>query len=127
MLELKDSYSVGVASLDKQHKDLINMINALPSCEDFDEAIEFLKTYVEEHFFDEERLLSAAHFSGLPAHKLGHQKFVDWLSAMQEKFAGSVHNIEDLAAETHAYLSQWLISHILEDDMTYVGRILNIK
>jgi len=32
-----------------------------------------------------------------------------------------------LTAETHAYLSQWLISHILEDDMTYVGRILNIK
>jgi hemerythrin len=123
MLEWKDSYSVGVASLDKQHKDMINMINSLPTCKDFGETIKFLKTYVEEHFFDEEHLMSAGHYVGLQAHIEGHAEFIAWLNDLQIKIAASTHNVQDLITETHTYLSQWLISHILETDRLYIGKI----
>jgi hemerythrin len=123
MLEWKDSYSVGVASLDKQHRSLLDFINSLPESEDFGEALNFLSTYVNEHFLDEERLLSAAYYSDLEAHREGHARFISWLDALRNKVAANPAETEHLIRETTEYLGKWLVDHILKSDMSYDGVI----
>ena len=122
-----DSYSVGVASIDDQHRQLFEILNKL------DEAIEKSRGqrvltqvlremvgYTQEHFAFEEKLMAEAGYPGLQAHQAKHRRIIQKV----ERFDYEL-NIEGrrISREVRDFLQQWLVSHIAEEDMAYAGAL----
>lgn len=129
-LEWKESYSVGVPQLDRQHKMLVDLINRLQTADQdgdvMPEVFDALRTYVREHFRTEEALLERAGYPELAEHRREHQVFVDWLKAVQSAYGlggAASFLINDSVV---AFLKNWLVSHILVSDRAYAETLAQI-
>ena len=122
-IEWTDSFSVGVALFDKQHQRLIDMLNRMirdPTASTRSETVADvlwdMTRYALEHFKSEEDLMTEHGYPHLEKHQRQHRGF-------QEKVARlSVATSEGHAAvprELLAYLRQWWIRHILQEDMAF--------
>lgn len=119
-LEWDEAWSVGDAHLDDQHKGLIRLINKLGSGAPVPIVLDELQIYVDEHFRDEERMLEAAGYPDLAAHKLQHAAFEEWLEASRQ--ASRSGDVVGLLRDSIAtYLKSWLVNHILVADKAYSG------
>ncbi len=125
MSEIKwdDSFSVGVAALDEQHKSLIGLINKLDRVEregdDLHEVMDKLDLYVREHFTLEEAMLRDAGYAALEAHIAEHRDFEKWLRAAQSHMATGGFGGSIIVTSIKDHLQVWLMKHILEVDMDY--------
>lgn len=117
-LKWQDSYSVGNAHLDAQHKSLIELINRLDDKAKVGEVLDGLGRYVAEHFRDEERMLEASGFPDLEAHRMLHRAFEAWLNEKQEAFRRG-RGSTVLRDSMQSYLKVWLTNHILFADRAY--------
>ena len=94
-----DSYSIGIQTIDEQHKQLIkiagklqDMLQAGDSVDYYDyiiEAINELKDYTKYHFGYEEEKLKEFNYPDYEDHRMQHLYFVDKI----ELFPNSVYNI----------------------------------
>ena len=118
-----ESFSVGVAQIDEQHKGMINMINLLlaePEADVRSETVSELLTrmtkYAGEHFETEEGLLAEHGYPELAAHREEHLAF-------RKKAAGlcfdTMGGRTSVPADVLNYLREWLTQHILTTDMRY--------
>ena len=118
-----EDFSVGVPEMDKQHKKLVAMINRLiedPKVATGSETISDLLTemikYAQEHFRDEEALLTRHGFPFLDRQVQQHKSFVkktvDFCSAVEI-------GVDIVPQVMQEYLKEWLVRHILEQDMAY--------
>ena len=115
-----DSYSVGDARLDEQHKGLIRLINKLGSGAPVPVVLDELQIYVDEHFRDEERMMETAGYPDIVAHKLQHAAFEEWLEASRQACrSGEVVGL--LRESIASYLKTWLVTHIMVSDKAYSG------
>jgi len=118
-----ESYSVGIAALDEQHKVLIDLINQLgragTESGDLREVMDKLDWYVHEHFTLEESLLKNADYADLEAHIAEHREFEKWLRSAQSHMATTGMGGSILATSIKDHLQNWLTQHILEVDMRY--------
>lgn len=124
-LKWDDSYSVGVAVLDDDHKRLIKLINQLQTAalyetsEKFEkEAFDALLDYTKTHFKREEELLEKHSFPGLDAHKKQHQAMVNKVASLVSEYQ---QNADVTIENTIRYLKTWLINHINGTDKEYAG------
>jgi hemerythrin len=115
--------SVGVATLDVDHKCLIRIINLLEEA-DTEEAAAAIETVLETlvlysrfHFQREEKVMEACDFPGLFFHRTEHEGFARFVRSLRERFQGNA--TPQMARELHRYLSQWLWHHVLIQDMAY--------
>ena len=122
-LEWKDEYSVGIDSIDQQHRRLVNLINQLHTAvtystgEEFErEALDELVDYTKTHFSYEEGLLEQNGYPDFDAHKAQHvamiQKVDEVLTEYQKDQDTAMNN-------ALSYLSDWLINHINGTDKQY--------
>jgi len=122
-IEWTDSFSVGVALLDEQHRKLIDMLNkmikapaATTRSETVADVLADMTNYAEEHFKSEEKLMLEHDYPHLDAHIQQHRGF-------QEKAArlcfATVKGQTSVPHELLEYLQQWLIHHILQTDMAF--------
>lgn len=122
-IQWNDSYNVGVARFDHQHRQLVDMINQLSSSPTVDvqseiisELLSQLTKYASDHFEAEEVLLQEHGFPSLSGHKESHRLF-------RQKIAGfcvdSMQYKQGVPAELLEYMRDWLINHILGTDMEY--------
>ncbi len=132
----RDDMSVGVAQLDDDHKGLIAILNRLghalhgdavngeggvPSRDDqrtvLTLGLRALESYMKVHFAREERAMQVGGFPGLDGHKPQHRDFIEEMTEMTNRFeaGGDTDLLEDLVL----YLRDWLIHHIMVEDMTY--------
>ncbi|MDX2512842.1 MAG: bacteriohemerythrin [Desulfobacterales bacterium] len=122
-IEWTDSFSVGVALFDEQHRRLLDMLNtmiknptATTRSETIGDVLADMTRYAQEHFKSEEDLMTEHHYPHLEAHKHQHQGF-------QEKVArlcmATAEGQTTVPRELLAYLQQWLIRHILQADMAF--------
>ncbi len=119
-LQWDETYSVGDAHLDEQHKGLIDLINMLDREMAVDVALGLLQRYVDEHFRDEERMLEEAGYPDLAAHKLQHEAFEEWLRVSRTASqSGEVAGL--LRDNIRTYLKTWLVNHILVSDKAYAS------
>ena len=122
VMEWKESFSVGNEKMDAQHKGLIDLVNLLDDEDMTGIALERLKSYVQEHFRDEERMLEAAGYPGLDDQKTQHQEFEDWLAQTHQSYVtGS--GPKTLRGDVQDYLKGWLTDHILDSDKAYASWI----
>ena len=115
------SFSVGIAEIDKQHKQIIQYINELNIAFAYnkmymvEEVLESLIEYTKSHFSFEEKLMEEAGYHMLESHKQSHQAFVNRIIFFKERYE----NGENIAKQLKMDLQLWLISHIQNDDVDY--------
>ena len=122
-IDWNPSFSVGVALLDEQHKQLISMINLLllePEATDRSETASEVLTrmtkYAEVHFATEEGLMAQHGYPELSSHMAEDIAFRNkvtgfWLNKLDRQ--------PSVVADVHYYLQDWWTQHILTADMRY--------
>lgn len=122
-VEWKVEYSVGIDSIDQQHKKLLNLINQLQTAvnhstgEEFErEALDALVDYTRTHFTYEEGLMEQNDYPDFEPHKKQHEAMVKEV----EKVLAEYQKDHDTAmTNAVAYLKDWLINHINGTDKKY--------
>jgi hemerythrin len=123
IINWKNAFSVGVDSLDAQHKKLLGMINRLiedqKSLTDpkmIAELLTEMTDYAEEHFHAEEYLMSEYGYEEKDQQVIDHKEFIKKTRAFYSKTEIGPNILSTALLD---YLSKWLINHILHEDMKY--------
>ena len=122
-VEWNDSYSVGIESIDLQHKKLLNLINQLQTAVDYStgaqferEALDELVDYTKTHFTYEEGLMRDNDYPDFLPHKAQHEKMFKKVAEVLADYEKDADTAMGNAAE---YLKDWLINHINGTDKEY--------
>lgn len=119
----KPEYSVGIDSIDAQHKTLIELINKLQNTVEFATgrdyelaALDEVVKYTINHFKYEEDLMQDNGYPSFEAHRAEHAKMVARVDSLLEEYNQN----QDLAMrKALAFLKDWLINHINGTDKQY--------
>lgn len=119
----KPEMSVGVHSLDSDHKLLINLINQLEEAihrgmdkDTIESLLATLIDYTQYHFQREEMLMDACGFKDLDKHKKSHEGMKGWVEEIHQRFEETS---DDLSNEVLDFLKHWLKDHIMGQDQDY--------
>ena len=116
---------VGIARLDRQHRDLFNTFNDLNRALSeghggavMERVLCRLLDYSRVHFATEESLMETHNFPGLPTHRIEHQTFLRKIEQYVEE-----HKQGKLGAPASLllFLQSWLKDHVLKADKTYTA------
>ena len=125
-----EGMSVGIDSLDNDHKQLIAILAQLMSAKNeklgqkiIDGIFERLEEYCQSHFAREETLLAKINYQQFDAHKRSHQAFINKIPQLKEQWFADGTESEVVKDKIILFLQQWLIKHILEEDLDYVPAI----
>jgi len=125
IIEWKDTYSVGIKSIDQQHKIWIGLINKLHDAmgkgegkkilaDIFEEVVDYTKT----HLKNEEALFEKYGYPDTAAHKAIHAKLTQQVLEKQKE-------IQDgkslMTMDVMTFLKNWLIDHIQNTDKKYTA------
>lgn len=122
----------GVRAIDRQHEELIGMLNELDAAHAggcpqsvLDDVLQRLGTYVIFHFGTEEALMA-----GLPhneeharQHRHEHAGFIEKLTGLRAQAADNGRQTMEALID---YLNEWLYQHILKSDRE-LAALLNRK
>jgi hemerythrin-like metal-binding protein len=116
--------SVGVSSLDTDHKVLMSLINQLGDALGGDEphdtvrrVLDALLDYTVYHFEREEALMLACRYPDLEAHAQTHATLRSQVSEIRDRYQHSPQSIR--AREVLGFLEKWLTTHIIGRDLLY--------
>lgn len=123
MIVWNDSYSIGLAEVDRQHQQLAMKLNAfLDACgncqgkEKIIEALSSLKESTIEHFRSEERIMLDYGYPDYDRHKQDHDDFVESVEELENMLqAQGVAAVAKL--NLNRMLGDWLHGHIVVSDM----------
>jgi hemerythrin-like metal-binding protein len=113
-----ERFSVGVPAMDEQHKRLIDLLNTLRASEDIGIAFDTIMgmfDYASVHFRAEEDLLRQAGYSELETQEREHLAFLSKAVEFSKKDLSDAR----VCGEMITYLRNWLLQHILNEDMKY--------
>ena len=118
-----EHYSVGVRTMDDQHKVLFDIVNELYHAMMKGQAqtitgplLAKLVNYTREHFHKEEIAMKATHYPGLAAHTAKHHDLIQQVEKFGERFhRGDIM----LSVDLFNFLRDWLTKHIQHDDKDY--------
>lgn len=113
--------SVKVEEIDKQHQELIQIINQLydtmiqrRGTEQIPEILERLEMYTVSHFSTEEALMRIFGYPEYQKHKEQHNQLVRELQHIRQNITdGEFHHVN---SELLIYLRNWLLQHIMKAD-----------
>lgn len=128
-VEWREEYSVGIPSIDVQHKRLLSLINQLQTAVDYqtddsfvDEALGELVDYTRTHFVYEEGLMKDNGYPLFEEHKKEHDAMVEQVKEFLERYKK---NKEETIEEVTKFLKNWLISHINGTDKGYSSYLVD--
>ena len=117
-------FETGIDLIDCQHKALFEAVNRLTIAFDsqdpgpaIKESLDFLATYVLDHFETEEHFMREMTFPGLEAHRAEHARLLIRVQILQGRLAQDI----PVAKDVTALLAGWLKHHICGTDMQYVA------
>ena len=124
LFEWKEVYSVGIADIDAQHKELFRIAGELNDAMASGRGagvlsgiLERLISYTKKHFAYEERLMQIHKYPGFPTQKTQHEALTRQVLDFQRNFQeGTLLLTVDLMQ----FLHNWLENHILKSDKQYV-------
>jgi diguanylate cyclase (GGDEF)-like protein/PAS domain S-box-containing protein/hemerythrin-like metal-binding protein len=118
-----ENFNTGVVQIDEQHRKLVELLNLLASHVAFEADIPALNVIFDEladyaaYHFQTEEAIWHEHFPGDTLelnHQDTHANFIDVV--IQLKGDGSTKPEEIIINDILAFLTRWLVSHILEKD-----------
>lgn len=116
-------YSVGIPSIDEQHKKLVDIVNDLNDAMKMGKSKEVLNAtltslidYTKVHFKYEEDLFNKHGYNEKLSHKMVHDKLtkqvIDFYNNYQKGNAA-------ISIDLMHFLSDWLTKHIVVEDKKY--------
>ena len=125
----KDEYSVGIDSIDQQHKKLLGLINQLQTAVDYSTGEEFeretldeLVAYTKDHFTFEEGLMEDNGYPDFEPHKAQHAAMIKKVGEVLAEYDKDPDTAMSNAVE---YLQNWLINHINGTDKQYSSFLID--
>ena len=123
LIRWRDSFSVGVQRFDDEHKVLLDIINEMfvivrdqKSVEHLVIEINKLIQYTQEHFTEEEAAMEAVGYPALEEHKEIHGKLLKDVTLFKKRVD---EGDEEAITTFYHFLRDWLLTHIIEEDMQY--------
>jgi hemerythrin len=120
LFDWKEEYSVGVPTIDEQHKKLIAIINRLheamlagSASKVMDGIFAELLDYTVYHFSTEEKLFQQHQYPQTSVHTNKHIDLTKTAQQLQSDFASGKTRI---TLDTMNFLKDWLNDHILQVD-----------
>lgn len=93
LLKWKPAYSLGIPSVDLEHREMIEMINRCYSGlgekagpDQIESVLEDIYAGIASHFALEERHMRVAHYAEYQAHKDEHEELLDQIRDMMDNF-----------------------------------------
>lgn len=129
LLQWNDELSIGIHSVDEQHKQLVNMINNLNDAlaegkgnDVLNNIFSELTDYTVKHFGYEEEMFAQYGYIEADNHKHEHEALITQVKRLQEKM-----NAGDfmISLEVMMFLKEWLINHILKTDKAYAPFLIS--
>ncbi len=123
LIRWNNELSVGISSIDEQHKQLVNMLNELNDGLEQGKANDVLvkifaglADYTVKHFGYEEELFSRYGYAEEQQHINEHKALIMQVQKLQQKM---VEGDFMISVEVMAFLKDWLTNHILITDKAY--------
>jgi hemerythrin-like metal-binding protein len=124
VIQWTQDMSVGIQSLDDDHKILVGMVNRLDDAinaargkQTLSSVLDALVDYTSYHFSREEALMRACGYPDLDAHGHTHRVLRIQVAHIRDRYRGNPDSIHD--REVLAFLKNWLTSHIMGRDKLY--------
>jgi hemerythrin-like metal-binding protein len=118
-------YNVGIDHIDRQHLQLVELINNLHSAmkngaprSEIQAVFIGLASYTKHHFAEEEAFMKSIGFEDLAHHQKLHSNLIAHLDSLWRDFeAGKL----TVSLELMKFLKTWLMSHVLNNDKKYAA------
>lgn len=128
LIDWTDALSVGIPSIDEQHKKLMGYLNALHDSsvtgkgnEQIKQILQDLVAYTVDHFAYEEKLFDEHDYEHTAAHKEAHVALTTQVGKFNEEFqAGNA----KLSGDLFKFLRTWLNGHIRGTDKLYSAPLI---
>lgn len=122
-------YETGIVKLDEQHRNFFERLDHLElaiysgkGSAELIKMLEFLESYIIDHFELEESLMLEAHYPDYAIHAVQHNEFHTSIRDLLDTL--SVKGVDSyLAIEIDKRLRRWLLNHIMKTDMAMVPYI----
>ena len=120
----KDSFNIGIEEIDRQHRTFLEHLNechqhvsgAKGTCIDT-EMLNRLKTYAATHFRFEEEMMQSL---GYPETEHNEQQHKYFEAKIEELMTGITEGGKSHYESVLAFMRDWFLRHILEEDKKYV-------
>lgn len=116
-----DDLAIGIAKIDAQHRELYRAVASLHEAmrqhrlDEVPITLEFLASYISEHFAEEEQEMAQASYPDLEEHRAIHRGFVEEFTRFRDRF--EVEGVSpSLVVELSHRLVDWLRDHVRRID-----------
>lgn len=127
LLEWKEQYSLGVPAVDHEHRELIDLINALYASANSPgtniTVVDFLgELYarIAAHFALEEKIMRDSGYDEYPEHKSDHERLLDDVRDLMDDYEDGVYvDVEEFGKR----LDEWFSEHFRTRDARLHSKI----
>lgn len=130
ILEWNKSLETGIDLIDAQHEELFVRIDRLElamyngrAVSELRNLLEYLESYVIEHFKTEEDLMLSINFPGYASHVREHSNFRKSIERLMIEYKSRGAD-SYLAIDVDKQMRKWLEHHIMKVDMEFVPFII---
>jgi len=127
LLEWKPEYSVGIESMDDEHREMIALINDVyaklgtsPDADTIEDCLEEIFNTISLHFALEERIMREQGYDEYEDHKEDHEDLLDEIRDLMDEF---VADEKEGARRLEERLSGWFSQHFASFDARLHGRL----
>ena len=124
LVEWNENLSVGVPSIDEQHKAPLGLLNELFDATQagrgqavLGKVLKELGDYTVYHFQYEESLFAQTGYSAAPEHNKEHDELTKLVQVLRQKYEDGASEI--LSEELLKFLRRWLDMHIMGSDKKF--------
>lgn len=129
LLNWKSDYQLGNALIDRDHRQLFELINAFHyefiqnrNRAEILRLLNALVRYCEGHFEREEKMMAEQSYPGREQHLQKHAELFETIFALQGKLEADAIRMEQ---ETVEFLRHWLTDHIAGEDRAFARFLAN--
>jgi len=127
LLTWKPEYSVGIESVDSEHREMIELINAVYDAIEDKKNPQSIEHFLGEvhatisaHFALEERVMRNANYDEFEAHKEDHEELLDEIRDLMDSYFDAPEQGLQLLQEN---LSGWFAGHFSTFDARLHGKL----
>lgn len=127
LLQWKHEFSVGIAAMDDEHREMMNLINTTheklgsdPDAEQIDNCLGEIFNTISSHFALEEKLMRDKRYAEYQAHKDDHEDLLDQIRELMDDYH---ENPIAGATRLEHSLSDWFAGHFSTFDARLHGLI----
>ena len=128
-MDWNEEYAVGIAEIDRQHRDFVEHITAVEDAvrqnarwSTVHAALVRLAGFAEIHFAVEESLMRIHDYPHLEEHAHAHHGFREWVRELQQRSLRA-----DLSPGMVDFLRNWIASHIPDQDRRCAFHFLKVS